>query len=508
MRISLISPYNHINANGLRVISACLKERRHEVSVLFLSSHETKFSEPYSKKVNQNVIELCKHSDLIGFSLMTNDFLKSRNLTIDLKKHLKIPIIWGGIHPTVKPLECLQYADMVCIGEGENAIIELAEKLGTMEIYNIKNIWVRNNDGIRKNEVRHLEGNLDQFPFQDYDIETHYILQQNKILKITDKLLEKNMQKSSDTGKELPQYGIITTRNCPYNCNYCCNNALRKIYNGKGKFVRQRSPQNIIDELVNIKIRFPFIKQILFTDDTFFIRSKENIEEFCSLYKKNVGLPFRCYISPLTADEDKLKMMIEAGLIRVSMGVQSFCSSTLNNLFGRNTKKDLILNKVKMIDKYKSKLPNPLYHIIVDNPYETIESKRQNLDFIASLPNGARAGLFPLVFYPGTSLYQKAKKDKIIKNEMEEVYFKSWSENDVLNMDYLTFLMYRTIHFKNSGFNIPLKRILQFLYRDKIVAIFDNKLFLFFLIQIRNIAGTSIAIRLRKWFGGKFSHSL
>lgn len=49
-------------------------------------------------------------------------------LTEELKK-MKIPIIWGGVHPIIAPEECLKHVDMVCAGEGECAIIELTTKM-------------------------------------------------------------------------------------------------------------------------------------------------------------------------------------------------------------------------------------------------------------------------------------------------------------------------------------------------------------------------------------------
>jgi len=37
--------------------------------------------------------------------------------------------VWGGPHPTAKPEECLQYADLVCLGEGEESLVDLAESI-------------------------------------------------------------------------------------------------------------------------------------------------------------------------------------------------------------------------------------------------------------------------------------------------------------------------------------------------------------------------------------------
>lgn len=60
-------------------------------------------------------------------SLMTNQFIQAKCVTEYLKKyHVPAPIVWGGIQSTVEPEVCLEYADIVCLGEGEDALLELA----------------------------------------------------------------------------------------------------------------------------------------------------------------------------------------------------------------------------------------------------------------------------------------------------------------------------------------------------------------------------------------------
>jgi radical SAM superfamily enzyme YgiQ (UPF0313 family) len=144
LKVTLISPYQDITANGLRIISSYLKRERHDVDLIFLNITNDRLSDyfTFNKEAFNDLVYLCKSSDLIGFSLMSSHFVKVKELTIKIKEKLDIPIIWGGIHPSVKPEECLKYADMVCIGEGEETMLELANKLKTANINNIKNIWL------------------------------------------------------------------------------------------------------------------------------------------------------------------------------------------------------------------------------------------------------------------------------------------------------------------------------------------------------------------------------
>lgn len=482
-RITLISSYNYTIANGLRIISAYLKSHGHDVQLIFFNDDSSKkFSEEYNEVIFGDLIELCKSSDLIGFSLMTNHFFKIKELTVKIKQKLGAPIIWGGIHPTVKPEECLEYADMVCVGEGEEAVLELADNLQSGNIFNIRNIWHRSKNKVFRNEIRDLEQNLDKYPFQDYDLTTHYLLSKGRIVKMTEQLLEESMPKNNELGPIDTVYHVLTTRNCPYNCSFCCNNALRKIYDKKGTFVRKRSPKNIIDEIVLIKQRFNFIKQILITDDTFFIRSTEEVEGFSKLYKEKVNLPFKCNVSPQSLNENKLAVLIEAGLFRISMGVQSFSYETLVNVFNRPTSLNSIVNAVKIINKYSSRLPHPIYHIIVDNPYESRDSVKENIKFVASIPKGSKVTLFPLVAFPGTELYRRAHEDNVVKDEVKEIYLKSWLSSDIQKHDYLTYILYFYCWFHQLS--IGTKQLLRkVLLSSPVIFFCDNKIFINILLR-------------------------
>ena len=66
---------------------------------------------------------------LVGITLMTQYYDAGVQISQRLKAKIKAPIIWGGIHPTVRPEESLNHADIVCIGEGEMALLELIQKM-------------------------------------------------------------------------------------------------------------------------------------------------------------------------------------------------------------------------------------------------------------------------------------------------------------------------------------------------------------------------------------------
>ena len=133
MNITLITPSSpNISAFGARSLSSFLKARGHTVCVITLSIIPDTYRNAngflyarnyeYSNRIIDQTIEAASQSDLIGISFMTQYFSAAVQLTRAIKKKLSVPVIWGGVHPTVRPEECLEYADIVCVGEGEEAL--------------------------------------------------------------------------------------------------------------------------------------------------------------------------------------------------------------------------------------------------------------------------------------------------------------------------------------------------------------------------------------------------
>ena len=108
-----------------------------------------------------------------------------------MKKELTVPVIWGGVHPTIKPLECLQHADMVCIGEGEDAMLELVTKMSRGEDYlRTKNLWFKTGDQVIQNPLSPLPRDLDVYPFPDYSMDDHHIIFNDRMVPLTDEIFQ------------------------------------------------------------------------------------------------------------------------------------------------------------------------------------------------------------------------------------------------------------------------------------------------------------------------------
>jgi radical SAM superfamily enzyme YgiQ (UPF0313 family) len=99
---------------------------------------------------------------------------------------------------------------------------------------------------------------------------------------------------------------------------------MKEMYSGNGKYLRRMSPAKYVEQLATLRRRyFPLATDVFLLDEDFFLRSLEEIREFAELYRKQVGLPFDCMVSPPRIADDKMRLLAEAGLWRISLGVES-----------------------------------------------------------------------------------------------------------------------------------------------------------------------------------------
>jgi radical SAM superfamily enzyme YgiQ (UPF0313 family) len=446
MEVTLISPYCDIRAFGIRTLSACLKKEGYDVRLIFLPRF---FTHRYNDIILNELVQLSKTSDLIGISLMTNSFDNVVQITQKLKKESDIPVLWGGTHPTIRPEECLNHADMVCIGEGEEALVNLVKKMENGKDYrDVRGIWFKDKESVITNKVGPLIQDLDYIPFPDYDYESHYVTDGGHIRKMKESFLERHMYNKS--------YMSITTRGCPLGCSYCCNNTINRMYLNQ-KIVRKRTPDNIIKELREIKNRLPFIDRITFDDDSFLFRTTDEIREFCGKYKENIGLPMAIGgVTPSTLTGEKLSLLVDGGLAHIRMGIQSG-SERAKKLYKRSYSNLQVEGAAGIINNFKDKIKEISYDIILDNPWETDEDLVETLVLLTKLPPPYRLSLFSLTFYPETDIYRMAKRDAIITDDMEGVYRKYYHK---WKRTYLNKLFFLISQYAGSGQRLSTKTIL------------------------------------------------
>jgi len=374
---------------GLGTLSAFLKQSGHETNLQYLyGDYDIK---PLIKKIKEF------KPDLIGITTVSFQYKYIKRILKDIKSY-GIFTICGGPHVSLAPweLEKTEGLDAICVGEGESPLLELVNKLASGEdITNIKNIWIKKDGKIYSNPCRPLIENLDALPFGDRELF--------------------NFQEIVDSDYDRAVF--MSSRGCPYSCNYCCNSGLRKIQ--EGKYVRFRSISNIIAEIKNVVTKYK-VKSVYLNDDVFTI-NKDYVEEFCEIFKKEIGYPFEINTRVENLTLDILSVLKDAGCYRVAMGIEQgnekFRSEVLNRHMS-NQKIEDAFTLAKQVG-IKTKTFN-----IVGFPFETFDI---HMDTVRLNRKIQPSSLVIYVFepYPGTPLYDICVKNNFIEKEREEEEFVS-----------------------------------------------------------------------------------
>ena len=163
-KMVLMTIYSVENA-GIRYISAALQREGISTDIIFLRDWvHNRLAMPSDDEVDMALdIMESKRPDIIGLGFMSSLYPIASEVTRRIKERFPdIPIIWGGIHPTSAPEECILEVDYLCVGEGELAIIDLCNALIEGEDdTSIPNIWARKEDTIHRNKARPLIQDLD-----------------------------------------------------------------------------------------------------------------------------------------------------------------------------------------------------------------------------------------------------------------------------------------------------------------------------------------------------------
>ena len=436
MKITLVSLDPELYCLGIRVLSACLRQAGHDVRCIFLPPRASKtekvrkFKVEHSPGLLDQVRSLCLNSDLIGISLMTNQFIQAVTITNHLKAQgVGGPIVWGGIQPTVEPEACLEHADIVCLGEGEDALVELVNRMVNQRPYSdIKNLWFKSKDGIIRNALRPLLQNLDVVPFPDYSCKDDFVRVGDHVEKLTKEKLVEYQGERIRAAEQGINYPIMAGRGCLFACTYCCNSVYRRLYPDQ-KQLRWRSTDRVIEELEMVQKEIAPLACVYFVDDDITAQSSEKLRAFGEKFQKAIGVPFFAQVSPLTITEEKMETLLSAGCTKIVMGVET-ASERVAGIYNRDRSHRANPAAISLIEKFRPrmKLP-PTYQFIIDNPYESLDETVQTLRFAANLPKPWDNPIYSLMLFPGTPLYEKAQSDGLIKDKYSEIYGKDWNDH-------------------------------------------------------------------------------
>lgn len=386
---------------GNRLLHAVLEREGFEVfTIFFRETFETgsKVEEIEYQYVMQAIEEI--NPNLVGISL-TSLFAKSaKEITSRIKDKHDIPVIWGGIHPTMDPEGSLKHADMVCRGEGEEPLTEVAFSIKNGdERTDIKNIWFKRNGSIIKNELRPARENLDSLPFADVsDTKKYYIVGKNMYKEYNPSVYYKY------------EYNILTGRGCPYKCTYCGSHVTNRL--APGKVLRRRSVGDVMDELRKAVKDFPNLRKIFFWDDIL-TYDKVWLRALADEYIRDIPLPFFCYVHPNMVDEERVSILKKMGIDDVAIGFQHGSHRIRKDYFGRPESNDAIIKATSLLHDQKIRT-----HVdMISTPFDNEQDNYDNIALLLKLPKPFSLAMHTLTFFHGYKITERALKEKVITKD-------------------------------------------------------------------------------------------
>lgn len=321
--------------------------------------------------------------NLVGISVYTGEHPWAIDLCCRLKT-MKIRTILGGPHPTYYP-EVIYHdgVDLISRGESEGALLDLlgAFKEGR-NIKRIPNLWVKEGKKIYRNAPRSLIENLDSLPDPDREI---YYQRYPFLAKISVKQ-------------------FLTGRGCPYRCTFCSNHLLRKLYQGKGTYLRRRSPSRVIGEILKVKTDVG-LKTVSFTDDVLAVDFNW-LDQFLTLYKQKIKVPFMCNLTANLVTEKIVRRLKKGGCYGLSMGIESGNETIRTQVLKKYITNQQIIKAGKVVKKHGLVLKT--YNILC-LPGEELKEAFETLEINAKIKPDQTSCSF-LQPFPKYEITQYAKR--------------------------------------------------------------------------------------------------
>ncbi|WP_455465198.1 B12-binding domain-containing radical SAM protein [Candidatus Hodarchaeum mangrovi] len=368
---------------GLGYIAAVLEENGF-TKLKIIDSHALNLSSENYRRILKRY-----QPDFLGIQTLTPTFFDALNAA-KIAKEENVPYVaLGGYHPSAMPEECLELSngnvDIIFRGESEYSTLNFIKCIESGKEWNlIHGISYKGaNNKIIHNLPAAFIKDLDSLP-----LPARHLLP---------------MDKYRIFGSSFPATSVLTSRGCPYSCDFC---SVSAFYNAKW---RPRSPEKIAEEIRYLR-EVMNLKAVAFVDDLFFLSKKRVlnlVKELSKIQDVYWGATTRADVG----DRSLLNLMRKAGCRLVFVGVESGNQEILNNINKKTT-----LNQIEnYFDNIKKARLDSLASVSFGFPGETRKTIIDTVEWITRRLDPSLA-LFTLATpYPGTEFYRRMRTKNKIK---------------------------------------------------------------------------------------------
>jgi len=406
MRVYLLQASGPHTAGGYQMplslpsLGAYLKQQGHEVAAIDLNFPSPRVPGRYLS-ADMEVVERIRafRPDVLGISTTTGERHNARFWAGLMKGFIPdLKVVVGGPHVSYtsrQVLERWKAVDYVVRFEGELPFAKLLERLSNSgPLDDVPGLSYRDADGqVHETERAGLISDLDTLPAPDWTVYND-----------VDEMIMSYAPVVGRDGPWLsgPTVAMMTSRGCPFLCHFC---STSHFWQGRTRF---RSPERVIDELKQIKARWPAVRNVIFHDDTITLR-RRHIRRICELMLQE-GLKFRwkAWSRLDILDKELLELMQQAGCVCLLCGVEAGTEHGLH-LVGKKLKLQRLVENTKLIEESGI---GCLYSFIAGIPGETREESLATIRLARRLrsPRAIANVYFGTTIFPGTAFCADLEK--------------------------------------------------------------------------------------------------
>src|SRR3990172_4999625 len=382
---------------GIMSLSSVLKQAGHEVTMFDQANPETP---------NDVIIDEIRRQRpaLVGLSFLSTTISPYAKILARQIRAAdpKVKIAFGGVFASLnRQFVKLQVPeiDFVCRGDGEQLILDLAERLDDPD--SVAGVtWQEKGGKLRHNANRTLERNLDQWPFPD---------RESLALDFVE-----SMPLDVPAVLSLERFTTMqTSRGCPWPCVFCDI----PIFN-EGKW-RSRSPEHVIAEFKQLQA--DGYGAVYFVDDHFLLQPKR-IQAICKGINDNgIDIQWGCEGRVDSTCMELFPAMAKAHCRTLMFGIESGSQKILDRL-----KKEQTLEEIETAVNKAKDAGIEIVHgfFVVGSPDETEADMRQSFKFASKLRIDT-FGFNRLCVYRGTPLWQEYVRRGLVNDATDWYkYFK------------------------------------------------------------------------------------
>jgi anaerobic magnesium-protoporphyrin IX monomethyl ester cyclase len=400
--VVLVKPLNDLGVSpiplGLLHVGTSLEAKGYKVKIVD-ANKDPNYKDTLGRKLNKALY--------VGITCLTTEVKNALEISDYIREKSDTPIVWGGWHPTLFPLQTCadESVDFVCLNEGDDTAVRLAETLeADSSPENIEGLAYKTDGKVKMNPPRKYV-DIEKLPLTNYDL-----------VDLSQYNISGNIRKQ----RVLPYQ---SSRGCPHRCGFCINTvACNNVW-------RAKSAKKTVDE-IEVLIRKYNLDYIGFLDDNFFV-SKQRVVDICrEMIARKLDVEWMAesradYFDRF--DHAFLELMVKSGLVQLNIGAESG-SPRILSLLDKDITVEQVLKSATMLSGYPV---TPVYCFMLGIPTETdidIRSTVALAEKIRKICPRAEYRMAVLTPYPRCKLTDRLIAMGLFK---EPASLREWASDDI-----------------------------------------------------------------------------